>query len=81
MLSLEEINDHRCAMAIYHKLAIKFNNDPYSLSKTEQNELINAINYLKMEVFTLWSSVSKADELLMRLNLLQVQKASQQNGK
>lgn len=81
MLSVEEIHDHRLAMAKYRELATKFNNNPYSLSKTEQNELINTIKYLKMEVFTSWSSVSKADELLMRLNLLQVQKASQQNGK
>ena len=79
MLSLQEINDHRVAMATYHELSVKFNNNPYSLSTTDQNNLINAIKYLKMEVFTLWSSVEKADDLLMRVNLMQ--KASQNHGK
>lgn len=79
MLSLQETNDHKVAMATYHELSVKFNNNPYSLSTTDQNNLINAIKYLKMEVFTLWSSVEKADDLLMRVTLMQ--KASQNNGK
>ena len=78
MLSLQETNDHRVAMSTYHELSVKFNNNPYSLSTTDQNNLINAIKYLKMEVFTLWSSVEKADDLLMRVNSMQ--KASQNHG-
>ena len=74
MLSVEEIQDHRLAMAKYRELATKFNLNAYSLSASEQNDLINTIKYLKMEVFTSWSSVSKADELLMKLNVLQLQK-------
>lgn len=67
-LLAQERADHRQARDDYHTLTLKFRENPSEFSDEDRNTLINAINYLKMEVFTDWSSVSVADEVLLRLN-------------
>ncbi len=67
-LLAQERADHRQARDDYHTLTLKFRENPSEFSDEDRNTLINAINYLKMEVFTDWSSVSVADEVLLELN-------------
>lgn len=67
-LLAQERADHRQAHHDYHALTLKFRENPSEFSDEDRNTLINAINYLKMEVFTDWSSVSVADEVLLELN-------------
>lgn len=67
-LLAQERADHRQARDDYHTLTLKFRENPSKFSDEDRNTLINTINYLKMEVFTDWSSVSVADEVLLELN-------------
>lgn len=67
-LLAQERADHRQGLDDYHTLSLKFRENPSEFSDEDRNTLINAINYLKMEVFTDWSSVSVADEVLLKLN-------------
>lgn len=67
-LLAQERADHRQAHDDYNTLTLKFRENPSEFSDEDRNKLINAINYLKMEVFTDWSSVSVADEVLLELN-------------
>lgn len=67
-LLAQERADHRQAHDDYRTLTLKFRENPSEFSDEDRNKLINAINYLKMEVFTDWSSVSVADEVLLELN-------------
>lgn len=67
-LLAQERADHRQARDDYHTLTLKFRENPSEFSDEDRNTLINAINYLKMAVFTDWSSVSVADEVLLELN-------------
>lgn len=64
----QERADHRQAHDDYNTLTLKFRENPSEFSDEDRNKLINAINYLKMEVFTNWASVSAADEVLFELN-------------
>ena len=67
-LLAQERADHRQAHDDYNTLTLKFRENPSEFSNEDRNKLINAINYLKMEVFTTWASVSAADEVLFELN-------------
>lgn len=67
-LLAQERADHRQALDDYHTLSLKFRENPSEFSDEDRNKLINAINYLKMEVFTSWASVSAAEDVLFELN-------------
>lgn len=67
-LLAQERADHRQARDDYHTLSLKFRENPSEFSDEDCNKLINAINYLKMEVFTNPASVSVADDVLFELN-------------
>lgn len=67
-LLAQERADHRQARDDYHTLSLKFRENPSEFSDEDRNKLINAINYLKMEVFTNPASVSVADDVLFELN-------------
>lgn len=67
-LLAQERADHRQALDDYHTLTLKFRENPSEFNDEDRNKLINAINYLKMEVFTSWASVSAAEDVLFELN-------------